>query len=76
MKQVNKKRGYVKDIEPRKNSANSDHYYFVSKGLPAIFILTKGGAYGGYHSPTDTCEGCRINKYNDIWNLLMETLGL
>ena len=76
MKQVNEKRGYVKDIEPRKNSANSDHYYFVERGCPAIFILTKGGAYGGYHSPTDTCEGCRINKYNDVWNLIMETLGL
>ncbi len=76
MKQVNEKRGYVKDIEPRKNSANSDHYYFVERGCPAIFILTKGGAYGGYHSPTDTCEGCAINKYNDVWNLIMETLGL
>ena len=76
MKMVNRKRHYVKDIEPRKNSANSDHYPFVEKGCPAIFILTKGGAYGGYHSPTDTCEGCRINKYNDLWNLLMETLGL
>jgi len=76
MKAVNAERGYVADIEPRKNSANSDHYPFVEKGCPAIFILTKGGAYGGYHSPTDTCEGCAINKYNDVWNLIMETLGL
>jgi len=76
MKAVNAERGYVADIEPRKNSANSDHYPFTEKGCPAIFILTKGGAYGGYHSPTDTCEACRINKYNDVWNLLMETLGL
>ncbi len=76
MKAVNAERGYVADIEPRKNSANSDHYPFTEKGCPAIFILTKGGAYGGYHSPDDTCERCRINKYNDMWQLVMETLGL
>ena len=76
LKAVNAERGYVADIEPRKNSANSDHYPFTEKGCPAIFILTKGGAYGGYHSPTDTCEGCRINKYNDVWKLILETLGL
>ncbi len=76
LKAVNAEHGYVADVEPRKISANSDHYPFAAKGLPAVFVLTKGGDYGGYHSPDDTCDGCQIRHYNDILHLILQTLGL
>ena len=76
LKAANAEHGYVADVEPRKNAANSDHYPFVAKGLPAVFVLTKGGVYGGYHSPDDTCVGCQIRHYNGILHLILETLGL
>ena len=76
LKAANAEHGYVADVEPRKNAANSDHYPFVAKGMPAVFVLTKGGVYGGYHSPDDTCDRCQIQHYNNILHLILEALGL
>ncbi len=59
---INEERGYAAKIGRRDNAPNSDHYY-LSQFCPAIFIYTLGGPYGGYHSPTDTCEGCGLGNY-------------
>lgn len=59
----------AREIRPRDNSANSDHYWFSSY-CPAIFLLTMGQPYGGYHDPADTCEACGLNHYNDFMTLV------
>ena len=56
-------------IGRRDNARNSDHYYFTSK-CPAIFIYTLGGPFGGYHSPSDTCDGCGLGNYHRHMTLL------
>ncbi len=75
LKALNDKSHVAPEIRPRDNSANSDHYWFTSR-CPAIFILTMGGPYGGYHDPADTCEGCGLDHYRDYLNLLIEALGI
>lgn len=76
LQRINDERGYAAKIGRRDNAANSDHWY-LSQQCPAIFIYTLGGPYGGYHSPTDTCDGCGLGNYNNILTLLhtfLETL--
>ncbi|MBR1798726.1 MAG: M28 family peptidase [Bacteroidales bacterium] len=69
LQSLNDDRGYAAKIGRRDNAPNSDHYYFTSQ-CPAIFIYTLGGPYGGYHSPTDTCEGCGLRNYDNFMKLL------
>lgn len=59
---LNKALEVAKEIRPRENRPNSDHYYF-SLHVPAIFILTMGGRYGGYHDPSDVCNKCGLENY-------------
>lgn len=69
LEQINNDRGYSPKVARRDNAANSDHYWFTSE-CPAIFIYTLGGPFGGYHSPTDTCDGCGLGNYMNYMTLL------
>ncbi len=69
LQQINDLHGFAAKIGRRDNARNSDHYYFTSE-CPAIFIYTLGGPFGGYHSPTDTCEGCGLANYNNYISLI------
>ena len=75
MKALNDQRKVAPEVRPRDNSANSDHYWFTSR-CPAIFILTMGGPFGGYHDPADTCDACNLKHYKDYLKLLLEALGV
>ncbi|MBP5341987.1 MAG: M28 family peptidase [Bacteroidales bacterium] len=66
---INDLHGFAAKIARRDNAANSDHYWFTSE-CPAIFIYTMGGPFGGYHSPTDTCDGCGLGNYHRHMTLL------
>lgn len=70
---INEQRGYAAKIARRDNAPNSDHYY-LSQLCPAIFIYTLGGPYGGYHSPSDTCDGCGLANYPRFLTLLRSFL--
>ncbi|MBQ8703867.1 MAG: M28 family peptidase [Bacteroidales bacterium] len=69
LQQINERDGYTPKIGRRDNAPNSDHYW-LSAHCPAIFIYTLGGPYGGYHSPTDTCDGCGLGNYHRHMTLL------
>ena len=57
------------EIRPRANRPNSDHWYF-SKHMPAIFLLSMGQRYGGYHDPEDTCDRCGLENYINYVTLI------
>ena len=57
------------EIRRRTNRPNSDHWHF-SKQVPAVFILTMGQRYGGYHDPQDTCERCGLENYINYVTLI------
>ena len=73
LQQINNERSYAADIRRRDNAPNSDHWFFTPE-CPAIFIYTLGGPYGGYHSPTDTCDGCGLGHYEDFMSLIVTFL--
>lgn len=58
------------EVRPRDNAPNSDHYFF-SQHCPAIFLLTMGQPFGGYHDPADTCEACGLGHYNAFMKLIL-----
>ncbi|MBP5190453.1 MAG: M28 family peptidase [Bacteroidales bacterium] len=57
------------EIRPRANRPNSDHWYF-SKHMPAVFLLSMGQRYGGYHDPDDTCDRCGLENYINYVTLI------
>ncbi len=57
------------ELRRRNNSPNSDHYYF-SKFMPAIYLLSMGQPYGGYHDPADSCDRCGLQHYLNYITLL------
>ena len=69
LQRINDLHGFTPKIGRRDNAPNSDHYW-LSAHCPAIFIYTLGGPYGGYHSPTDTCDGCGLGNYQRHLSLL------
>ena len=69
LQQLNQESHAAAEIRPRDNSSNSDHYWF-SKYCPAIFLLTMGQPYGGYHDPSDTCEACGLGHYHDFMQMI------
>ena len=56
-------------IAQRSNAANSDHYFFTQKKVPAIFMYTMGGKVGGYHDLSDTYENCSLTMFDNIFKL-------
>lgn len=74
MVMLNKSLEVAREIRPRDNRANSDHYPFSDK-CPSLFVLTMGGPYGGYHDPKDDCAGCGLEYYQN-YLVLISTLGL
>ncbi|MDR1346561.1 MAG: M28 family peptidase [Bacteroidales bacterium] len=71
MAAANEQFRYHKNLKVRDNAPNSDHYPFTAKGVPAMFIYTLGGRYGGYHAPGDNCEQCGLEEYEQTVRLII-----
>ncbi|MBR4135569.1 MAG: M28 family peptidase [Bacteroidales bacterium] len=71
--QHNETNHWVKEVKARDNAANSDHFPFTEKGVPAVFVYTLG-KYGGYHDPYDTAERATLFAYSGIARLLIQAM--
>lgn len=56
-------------IGSRGPAANSDHYHFTQKGVPAFFMYTMG-PNKHYHDVGDTYENLSFSEFNDLFHLL------
>jgi Iap family predicted aminopeptidase len=70
---INKEEGLLAKIKIRGPAANSDHYWFTEKGVPAFFIYTMG-PNKHYHDIFDEYEALSFSEYEDITKLLIEFL--
>ncbi len=68
---INTQKKYVSRIGARGAAANSDHYYFSEKGVPAFFMYTQG-PNKHYHDVYDTYEELSFNEFNDLFHLLID----
>jgi hypothetical protein len=58
-------------INARGKAANSDHYWFTEKGVPAFFLYTLGGIKA-YHDVFDRAETLPLTEYEDLFKLIVK----
>lgn len=71
MQQINDEGHYFVKVAKRGKAANSDHYLFTEKGVPAFFIYTMGGIKA-YHDVFDISATLPLNKYKDLFRLIVK----
>jgi len=68
---LNDENKYLVKINARGKAANSDHYWFTEKGVPAFFIYTLGGIKA-YHDIFDISATLPLNEYEDMFRLIVK----
>lgn len=71
LNQLNDKNKYLSKINSRDKAANSDHYFFTEKGVPAFFIYTSGGI-DAYHDIYDRAKTLPLTEYQDLFKLFVD----
>lgn len=66
---VNTNNQFLTVVSPRGEAANSDHYFFSEKGVPAFFIYTLGGN-PAYHDVNDVPKNLSLSHFAPCFNLL------
>lgn len=73
LEKINLENKYLPAIKKRGKAANSDHYFFTERGVPAFFFYTLGGV-SHYHDVYDIPATLPLTKYSQVYNLLTEYL--
>jgi hypothetical protein len=71
LQRLNSEGNYLVKVNPRGKAANSDHYFFTEKGVPAFFIYTLGGIKA-YHDVFDISATLPLTKYADLFKLIVK----
>ena len=71
MNAVNDENKLLVKINPRGKAANSDHYFFTEKGVPAFFFYTLGGIKA-YHDVFDKAATLPLNEHEDLFKLVVK----
>lgn len=69
LRELNTTGKYLPKINSRGKAANSDHYWFTEKGVPAFYMYTMGGIKA-YHDVFDISKTLPLNGYNGVFKLL------
>jgi aminopeptidase YwaD len=67
---INDQHQYLTSIKARGKAANSDHYWFSEKGVPAFFMYTMGGIKA-YHDVFDRGETLPLTELSDLFKLVV-----
>jgi len=67
---LNLENKYVEKVKVRGRAANSDHYWFSQRQIPAVFIYTMGGITA-YHDVFDKSETLPLTEFSDLSKLLI-----
>jgi len=70
--EINDNNNYLKEVKDRGESCNSDHCPFYQKGVPSVFIYTRGLKSGGYHTIYDTADELSLTAYEDLFRLFTD----
>ncbi|MEO0897432.1 MAG: M28 family peptidase [Bacteroidota bacterium] len=73
LQDINETTASVPVVRARPNAPNSDHYFFLKKGVPGFFIYTLGGP-PHYHDVHDTASNLEYSRYVNVRNLLIQFL--
>ena len=70
LQEINSEKNLLHKVKKRGPAANSDHYWFTEKGVPAFFIYTMG-PNKNYHDVFDEYKALSFVEYEDITTLLV-----
>lgn len=68
---INKRKSYLAAIKKRGAAANSDHYYFSERDVPAFFFYTLGGI-AAYHDIYDRPKTLPLTKFKEVFLLISD----
>ncbi len=71
LKQMNKQYNYLPTVKARGKAANSDHYFFSQKGVPAFFCYLMAD-YPHYHDPQDKAGNLPYTNFRQAFRLLVK----
>jgi hypothetical protein len=71
MNAVNDENKLLVKINARGKAANSDHYFFTEKGVPAFFFYTLGGIKA-YHDVFDKAVTLPLSEHEDLFKLIIK----
>ena len=71
LQSINDQNKYIPAVKKRGAAANSDHYWFSQKGVPAFFIYTLGGIKA-YHDVHDKAETLPLTEFEDCFKLIRD----
>lgn len=72
LQEINKRKNYFTEIKTQPLADNSDHYAFAVKGVPVMYFAIKGEVYPKYHTPEDTYENFRSDKFPNLFGLFTD----
>lgn len=67
---LNEKEKLFFRIKARGKAANSDHYWFSERGVPAFFIYAMGGVQA-YHDVHDKASTLPLTEFQDLFRLII-----
>jgi len=73
LEELNTRNGWLAAVKKRGKAANSDHYWFSEKGVPAFFMYAEGGVTA-YHDVNDTAANLPMNQYENLFKLVYSFL--
>lgn len=71
MQAINNEYKLLAAVNARGKAANSDHYFFTEKGVPAFFFYTLGGIKA-YHDVFDKAATLPLNEHEDLFKLIIK----
>lgn len=71
LKAMNEDGKYIAQVKSRGPAANSDHYFFTEKGVPAFFVYTMG-PNKHYHDIEDRAEELSYAAFEPLAQLLLK----
>ncbi|WP_169513145.1 M28 family metallopeptidase [Hymenobacter aerophilus] len=74
LQRLNAVGGYVPSLAARGRAANSDHFPFSERGVPALFFYTRGGITA-YHDVLDRPETLPLTAFSAVFGLLRDFLN-
>lgn len=67
---LNKQHQYFPDLRAGSESCNSDHCPFYEKGVPAVFLFTRGAENQHYHNTADLPKDLTFTAYEQLFGIL------
>ncbi|WP_129715109.1 M28 family metallopeptidase [Pedobacter sp. SYP-B3415] len=69
LERINNSGNLFSKLARRGKAANSDHYHFSEKNVPAFFLYTMGGTQA-YHDINDKAETLPMGSYEQVFKLI------